>query len=115
MHDESEHEDVGLLARLFAGAVGVICGHPWIVLFVTLLSCAVSGFYTWNNLTYLTHRNDLISNKKDYLKRWHQYVEEFGNDDDMVVVVRGDDSPKMKAVLEEIAAEIAEQPASFER
>src|SRR5205085_4174588 len=116
MHDETDQSDgPGLPARCLACAVGVFCQRPWLVLFLTLLSCVVCGFYTWNNLTYLTHRNDLISNNKDYLKRWHQFVDEFGSDDDMVVVVRGDDRQKMEQVLDELAKEITKQPASFER
>jgi hopanoid biosynthesis associated RND transporter like protein HpnN len=116
MHEDSEQpEEAGLLPRVLAWAVGGICRHPWVVLCLTLLSCAACGAYTWNNLTYLTHRNDLISNKKEYLKRWHQYVEEFGDDDDMVVVIRGDDRQKMEKILDEMAAEIAKRPESFER
>jgi hopanoid biosynthesis associated RND transporter like protein HpnN len=116
LHMNSESpEEVGLVPRVLAWAVGVICAHPWVVLSLTLLSCAVCGVYTWNNLTYLTHRNDLISNKKEYLKRWHQYVEEFGDDDDMVVVIRGDDRKKMESVLDEMALEIKGKPESFER
>src|ERR1017187_121883 len=113
--DSDPQEEAGLLPRLLAWTVGVICRHPWLVLGLTLLSCAVCGVYTWNNLTYLTHRNDLISNKKEYLKRWHQYVEEFGDDDDMVVVLRGDDRKKMEAVLDDIAGEIEKRPESFDR
>src|SRR5436309_305402 len=116
MDSESEpQEEAGLVPRALACAVGLICRYPWTVLALTLLSCAVSGVYTWNNLTYLTHRNDLISNKKDYLKRWHQYVDEFGDDDDMIVVVEGGERAKMEKVLDELAVEIQKRPESFER
>jgi uncharacterized protein len=108
-------EEAGLLARVLAAAVGVIGRRPWLVLSGVLLSCVVCGYYTWNNLTYLTHRNDLISSKKEYLKRWNQYVEEFGDDDDMVVVVRGNDRQQMEKVLDELAGEIDKQPESFDR
>ena len=104
-----------MLPRVLAGLVGVVTRHPWLVLLCTLLSCATCGCYTWYNLTYLTHRNDLISNRKDYLKRWHQYVEEFGDDDDMVVVVRGADRPRMEKALDMLAGEIQKRPESFER
>ena len=117
MREETElpEEEAGLFARVLAWVVGLICRHPWAVLVFTLVSCAACGIYTWKNLTYLTHRNDLISNKKEYLKRWHQYVEEFGDDDDMVVVLRGDDRQKMEKVLDELAAQIEKRPESFER
>lgn len=116
MHTASDQaEDAGLLPRVLAGAVGVATRRPWLVLALTLLSCAACGLYTWCNLTYLTHRNDLISNRKEYLKRWHQYVAEFGDDDDMVVVVRGGDRPTMERALDGLAAEIQKRPKSFER
>src|SRR6516165_5818154 len=115
MRQEPEQsKEASLLARILAWMVGHICRHPWWALNFTLLSCVICGIYTWKNLTYLTHRNDLISDKKEYLKRWHQYVEEFGDDDDMVVVVRGDDRKKMENVLDELAAEIDKRPESFE-
>ena len=113
--EPESHEDAGLLPRGLAWAVGVIVRYPWAVLAAILLSCAVCGVYTWKNLTYLTHRNDLISDKKEYLKRWHQYVDEFGPDDDMVVVVKGDDRAKMEKVLDDLAVEIEKRPAVFER
>jgi hopanoid biosynthesis associated RND transporter like protein HpnN len=113
--DAEPREQASLLARVLAGTVGVIGRHPWLVLAAVVLSCAACGIYTWKNLTYLTHRNDLISSNKEYLKRWRQYVEEFGDDADMVVVVQGDDRPQMEKVLDELASEIAKQPESFER
>lgn len=113
--DSKPREETGFLARALAGAVGVIGRHPWLVLAAIALSCAVCGIYTWKNLTYLTHRNDLISSNKEYLKRWRQFVDEFGEDDDMVVVVQGDDRQQMEKVLDELAAEIDRRPESFER
>lgn len=113
--DTEPQEEAGLLPRGLACAVGVVCRHPWLTLCLTLVSCAVCGFYTCKNLAYHTHRNDLINCKKDYLKRWHQYVEEFGDDDDMVVVVQGSDRRKMEKFLDELAAEIESRPESFER
>src|SRR6476660_3735440 len=112
--DTEPREEAGLIARALSWAVGVICRHPYLALALTLLISATSGVYTWNNLTYLTHRNDLISNKKEYLKRWHQYVEEFGDDEDMIVVVQGSDRATLTHVLDELAGEIDKRPESFE-
>ena len=102
-------------SRGLAGVVGIIGRRPWLVLALVAVSCAACGIYTCRHLTCLTHRDDLISSNKDYLQRWQQYVDEFGDDDDMVVVVRGDDRPRMEKVLDELAAEIGKRPDSFER
>ncbi len=108
-------EEAGLCARGLAGVVGVIGRRPWLVLAVIALSCVACGIYTCRHLTCLTQRDDLISSNKEYLQRWRQYVHEFGDDDDMVVVVRGNDRPQMEKVLDELAAEIGKHPESFDR
>ena len=58
-------------------------------------------------LRYHTSRNDLISARKDYQQRWQKYLAEFGDDDDMVVVVEGRDKAQMKAALDDAAQRIA--------
>ena len=116
MDSESErNQEERLLPRALACAVGVVCRYPWTILVLTCLSCVSCAAYTWTNLTYLTHRTDLISSNKDYLKRWRQYVEEFGDDEDMIVVVRGDDRVRMVTALDELADKVAQRPDSFER
>src|SRR5579859_2493597 len=91
-----------LMPRLLAGLAGLGFRHPWLVLAATALSCGLALWYTAENLTYQTHRNDLIGKNKDYYKRWEQYVNEFGDDDDMVVVVRGGERARMVAALEDL-------------
>lgn len=113
--DSPNKEEASRFARGLARAVGAIGRHPYLVLAAVFLSCAVCAVYTLKNLTYLTRRDDLISKNKEYLKRWRQYVSQFGDDDDMVVVVRGQDRPQMEKVLDELAGEIHKRPETFER
>ncbi len=108
-------EKPGRLAHWLAAVVALVSRRPYLALLITAMTCVACGFYTWTKLTYLTHRNDLISNKKDYLKRWHRYVEEFGDDDDMVVVVRGGSREQIQNTLDDIAAEIEAKPDRFHR
>jgi len=114
MRAEQEPE-TALMPRLLAVLAGFGFRRPWLVLAVTAVSCAVAVWYTAENLTYLTHRNDLIGKNKDYYKRWDQYVREFGDDDDMVVVVRGPDRTHIVEALEHLAQEIEKQPELFDR
>src|SRR5262249_12747922 len=51
----------------------------------------------------------------DHQKRWQRFVEEFGDDDDMVVVVKGKKPERMQDALEAIAAKVQEQPGYFDR
>src|SRR5262249_18461812 len=47
--------------------------------------------------------------------RWQKYVDAFGDDDDMVVVVEGRDRPAMEQALDTIAAKVKQQPERFDR
>ena len=111
---ERTHEE-GIVPRLLSALAARGCRHRWWFALGIILSCLVSLFYTAKNLTYETRRNDLHARDRDYFKRWQKYVSEFGDDDDMVVIVKGQDKPRMKAVLEELACEIAQHPNLFDR
>lgn len=116
MHaDEENSQSPTAIARAIAWSASLACRFPGAVLAVVCLSCAASLIFTLTTLTYHTSRNDLISQGKDYLQRWKQYVAEFGDDEDMVVVVQGDDPEAMKASLEDLAQLIGKHPDHFDR
>src|SRR5205085_1979876 len=73
------------------------------------------AWFASERLTYEIHRNDLIGTNRDYYKRWEQYVREFGDDDDMVVVVQGGARGRIIAALEDLAREIEQRPELFDR
>ena len=101
--------------RLLAGVVTAVARRPWLVLLVSLLVSAASIIAFSTRLTFHTQRNDLMNPNKDYQKRWREYLAEFGNDEDMVVVVEGADKERMKAALETIADRVREHPELFDR
>src|SRR4051812_24039274 len=106
MNSQLDH-DSGVLAQALA-VLARMCGRfPRLVLGAVALSCALAVAYTAFRLTYQTHRNDLISKNKDYYQRWSKYIEEFGDDEDLVAVVEGGDRATMISVLDEIACRVA--------
>jgi hopanoid biosynthesis associated RND transporter like protein HpnN len=110
-----DSEQTPLVHRLLTSLVRGVCCYPRLVLLGSLLVAALS-FYGFNTrLEYHTRRSDLISPNKDYQQRWRQYVAEFGEDDDIVVVVQGGDRQRMRQALEALAAEVRRQPRLFDR
>jgi len=106
-------EAAGWLAGALAWWVAIVCRRPRLVLAGSLVLVALAVAFAWNQLKYQTQRDDLLSPHKDFYKRWQQYVREFGEDDDMVVVVQGDRQPRMKQALDDLAGRIATQPDRF--
>lgn len=116
MHTEPENlEEPGWVARILAQWVAVVCRRPKSLLIGSLILVALSLYVSGAYLRYQTRRDDLLSPHKDFYKRWQQHVKEFGEDDEMVVVVEGADRSQMKKALDELAGEIARQPDRFTR
>lgn len=101
--------------RLLVGLVSAVCNYPRSVLTVALGLCLVSVVASVLSLEYHTSRNDLISARKDYQKRWQNYLAEFGDDDDIVFVVQGSDRKQMTAALDAVAQKLATRPDLFDR
>jgi hopanoid biosynthesis associated RND transporter like protein HpnN len=115
MNPEQVHADTKIVPRLLVGLVTVVCRHPWLVLTAALITCVLSTYASYTRLEYRTQRSDLVSPNKDYQQRWRQYLAEFGDDDDMVVVVKGADRKQMESALDSLAAEVQKQPELFDR
>lgn len=101
--------------RFLVAVIDRVCRFPKFVLTVAVLGCAVSLYASATRLQYHTQRSDLINPNKDYQRRWRQYLAEFGDEDDMVVVVRGVSDVTMKAAIESLAVAVREQPEHFDR
>src|SRR6478672_10316825 len=104
-----------LLSRALVGLVGLVCRAPWLVLALALIGCAFSTYLSCTQLKFFTQRSDLVSQDKDYQKRWKAYLQEFGDDDDMVVVVQGHDRALMEKGLDQLAGQIEQHPDLFDR
>src|SRR4051812_47572052 len=107
--------EAGFVRRGLLALVGTVCRHPRTVLALSAALCGLSLYAALFHLQYRTQRSDLISPKKECQQRWNDYVKEFGDDDDIVVVVKGADRGRMKEALEQVAARVRERPALFDR
>jgi uncharacterized protein len=101
--------------RALAALVVAASRYPRIVVFAALALAGASVAGSLTSLKYLTQRSDLISPHKDSQQRWKQYLAEFGEDDDIVVVVQGANRARMQAALDALAAQVAKQNRVFER
>src|SRR5438552_217577 len=111
---EQPHED-GIIPRLLSALATLGCRHPWWFVAAIAVSCLFCLVYTSQKLTYETRRDDLHGPDKEYFKRWQKYVVEFGDDDDMVVVLKARGKPQMIEAIEELASEIEQHPDLFDR
>jgi len=78
-----------------------------------VLSAVASGYWSAQHLGYKVSRSDLVDPESEYNKLWIDYIREFGEDDDAVVVVEGDSREQVIPVLEEISREVASEKSLF--
>lgn len=105
--------DESLLARPFVALTRAIIAFPWPTLAVGLAAAIVCLIYTAGNLGYRTSRLDLLNPKSDYNRLWIEYLEEFGEADDAVVVVEGAGREQVVPVLEELSKAISREERLF--
>ena len=119
-----EHEDAdhgverpghrpGLLGKALVAWTRVCLRHPFAVLALAVLSAVASGYWSAQHLGYKVSRSDLVDPESEYNKLWIDYIREFGEDDDAVVVVEGDSREQVIPVLEEISREVASEKSLF--
>lgn len=101
--------------RCLVGLVSLACRRPKTVLALSLAAAALSVLAAATCLKYHTSRNDLLSPHKDYQQRWHNYLAEFGDDDDIVAVVKGRDKVRMRQALDALAEKVRARPDLFDR
>jgi hopanoid biosynthesis associated RND transporter like protein HpnN len=98
-----------------AAVVEVSLRAPWLVLLSGLFIAGAAANYALTRIQYRTGRNDLIAAEKDCQVRWQRYLDAFGDDDDLVAVVRGGDRARMAAATDFIAERLKRQPKLFDR
>src|SRR5580704_13004778 len=103
------------LARSVMGLVAWIARYPWVVLVTSIMLTGAAVLVAYNKLAYQTQRNDLLSADKPCQQRWQKYIDAFGDDDDMVVVIEGNNREQMIAAVNAVAEQVKQHPELFDR
>jgi len=101
------------LARPFVLGTRLILAYPVATIALSLVLAGVSLYLTATRLGYQTSRTDLLDPKSSYSRLWTEYIEEFGEDDDAVVVVEGPSRDRVVPVLEELSTALAREERLF--
>ena len=102
-----------LLARPLAWVTRGVVRFPVPVLVVAVAATVLALVLSVSRLGFRTSRLDLLSPKSSYNRLWIEYINEFGDADDVVVVVEGEDRRQVVPVLEEISAALAREDRLF--
>ncbi|MGD9721019.1 MAG: MMPL family transporter [Pirellulales bacterium] len=111
--DGSRSPDQLFLARPFVWGTRLILAFPVATIALSLILAVGACYLTATRLGYQTSRMDLLNPNSSYNRLWTQYIEEFGDEDDAVVVVEGPSRDQVVPVLEELSAALAREQHLF--
>jgi uncharacterized protein len=107
--------DDGLLPKVLQTLTTSVSQRPgatlWIVALITILSLAVTARF----LSFKTNRADLIDPNTAFHQRWLNFIDRFGDDADIVVVVEAEEEPRVREMLDELGARLKAETELFER
>ncbi|MBA7485357.1 hypothetical protein ES707_20902 [subsurface metagenome] len=101
------------LARPLVWLTRLVLRFPVAVVMLAIAGALFAIGYTGVNLGFKSSRLDLLNSENSYNRRWIEYINEFGDEDDVVVVVEGDDRSAVVPVLDELSEAIGRQDRLF--
>ncbi|MDR2169628.1 MAG: MMPL family transporter [Planctomycetaceae bacterium] len=105
--------DKSILARPIAGITRVCCRNPVSVIALSVFIALFCIYWTYEYLGFKMSRLDLINPNSSFNRLWLDYIEEFGDNNEVTIVIEGQGNAEVIPVLESLADEIANYPQLF--
>jgi hopanoid biosynthesis associated RND transporter like protein HpnN len=102
-----------LLARPLSWLTRLVLHFPAATLALAVAAALAALALSVSRLGFRTSRLDLLNSESSYNRLWIDYIDEFGDEDDVVVVVEGANRELVVRVLEEISTALGRQDRLF--
>lgn len=101
--------------RLLRRLVRLSCRRPAVTVAISLLLAVVSVAYTVQALTFKTSTRSLLPQDAGFVVRYGEYAKEFGELEDIVVVVEAGSFEGARAYAARLTEELQQAPVKFQR
>jgi len=102
------------LARPLVALTKVVLRAPRLVILLSLLLAVASVVIAIRGLGFRTSRLDLLNPASSYNRRWLAYLDEFGDQDDLVIVVEGTGPDTIVPAIDELATRLSADSVHFQ-
>ncbi|MBT3180970.1 MAG: MMPL family transporter [Deltaproteobacteria bacterium] len=93
--------------RVFNKISQITARHPWKIIAIAMIITVVASVYAALTVKLNANLDDLVSKDLEYNKRYLEFLEEFGDEEYLYVVVdAGEDMPRGKKFVRELAAKL---------
>ncbi len=90
----------------YPGWFGVVARYPAVIIAVSLVLAAVALIYTWQRMEFLTGRDQLMPATTSFNRDYRAYRAEFGDQEEIAVVIESADSSLAGRFGERLAARL---------
>ena len=101
--------------RVLRRLVRLSCRRPGVTVAISLLLAAAAVAYTAHALTFKTSTRALLPQDAGYVVRYAEYAKEFGELEDIVVVVEAGSFEGARAYAAQLTEELKQAPVKFQR
>jgi uncharacterized protein len=106
---------ISRMGRLLRRMVRLSCRRPGPTVALSLLLAVVGVVYTLHALTFKTSTRSLLPQNAGYVQRYGEYASDFGELEDIVVVVEAGSFEGARAYATRLKEELQQSPLSFRR
>ncbi len=107
-------EAQSLMKRPLMWATRLVLNQPVAILAIAIGAAALSLTYAGTRMGFHTSRSDLVNPASDYNQLWTDYINEFGDKDDALLVVEGPSRDEVVPVLEELSQALGRDDHLFQ-
>ncbi|MDR0704544.1 MAG: MMPL family transporter [Planctomycetaceae bacterium] len=107
-------KESSVFAKPLGSLTYICCRNPVLVLVFSLFIAVWSLYWTSEHLGFKMSRLDLINPNSGFNRLWLDYIEEFGDNNEVLVVVEGKGNVEIIPVLEKLSERIACFPDLFQ-
>ena len=93
----------------YRGLFGFVSRRPRLILAIALALSLLSVVYTWKKMEFLTGRDDLMPKNTQFHGDYRAWREEFGDMEEIVVVIEGTDQERVGRFGEELGARLGKR------
>ncbi len=105
--------DSSLMSRPLEWLTRAVVRFPLATLLIAGAAVIGSVWLTMTQLGFRTNRAELLNPLSDYNRRWLEYTKEFGDKEDVVVVVEGENREQIAPALDDVCRGLAQRPDLF--
>ena len=105
--------DQSLLGKPLKLLTVLVARFPISVIIISALLVALSLTGAQLSLGFRTSRSDLLNPNSENNRRWAEFAKEFGEQDDVTVVVHSKDPQAVPPIIDELAAQLGRYPKLF--